>query len=113
MGRRKACAAATVLGWVAIPAALIADSFALPALHLFLVGKPKMVVHDAIAGAVHRLAKPECQKLFDDFEDPDSQPLAEILRTLRTTPSQFLTALYFVDGDGSSQCAGSPSTAAF
>jgi len=102
--------------WVAIHATSVAASgsdFAPPAPHVFLVGKPKMVVHDAIAGAVRRLAKPECQRLFDDFENSDGQPLAEILSTLRTTPSQLLTALYFVDGDGSSQCASSPSTAAF
>jgi len=116
MGHRQARAAATVLGCVAIYAALGAGSesdFELSAFHVFLVGKPKMVVHDAIAGAVRRLAKPECQRLFDDFEDSNSQPLGEILRLLRTTPSQFLTGLYFVDGQGSSQCASSPSTAAF
>src|SRR5262245_46920816 len=108
MGRRDACTAATLLGCVAINAALVAASesdFASAAFHVFLAGKPKMVVRDAIAGAVRRLVKPECQKLFDDFEDSDGRPLAEILRTLRTTPSQFLTGLYFVDGDGSSQCA--------
>lgn len=82
------------------------------ALHLFLNGKARMVVKDSLDGALRRLARPSCQKLFSEFTDSDGRVLTEILAARGESPADALAALYFVDGDGSPQCHDE-ATAAF
>jgi hypothetical protein len=83
-----------------------------PAHHIFLTGKVRMVVNDALKGAIRRLARPSCQLVFTDFDDPVVQPLSNALAVLGKTPEEFLAVLYFVEGDGSNQCRDE-TTAAF
>ena len=84
-----------------------------PLLHLFLDGKARMVVKDAIEGALRRLARPTCERVFTDFVDPAGHPLSAALEVWDKTPPEALAALYFVDGDGSKQCRADVMTAAF
>jgi hypothetical protein len=83
------------------------------ALHIFLNGKARMAARDSIEGAVRRLRKPECQRVFADFMDPAGHRLAANLEGLGKTPVEYLTGLYFVEGDGSHQCRTDQTMAAF
>src|SRR5258708_22615445 len=83
------------------------------AYHIFLTGKAKMVVSEALDGAVRRLASPQCQQLFNDFADSAGQTLANTLEAWGTAAGESLADLYFVDGDASVQCRGGQATAAF
>jgi len=83
-----------------------------PALHLFLNGRARMTVKDSIEGAIRRLAKPSCLRLFSDYADSDGRPLTDTLAGWDESPAGALAALYFVEGDGSPQCRDQ-STAAF
>jgi len=85
----------------------------LPALHLFLSGKARMIVKDSIEGAARRLAKPTCQGIFDQFTDVAGHPLADKLAEWGKTPADAMASLYFVEGDSSAQCRTDETTAAF
>lgn len=81
--------------------------------HIFLTGKARMVVTDALDGAARRLATPQCQRLFTDFADSTGRPLSEALQVLGKAASESLAAFYFVDGDGAAQCRASEALTAF
>jgi hypothetical protein len=71
-----------------------------------------MTVKDSIEGAIRRLAKPSCLRLFTEFRDSDGRPLTDALTAWGESPADVLAALYFVEGDGSSRCLDE-TTAAF
>jgi hypothetical protein len=81
--------------------------------HLFLPGKTHVFVNVAIEGAARRLATPECQRVFDDFQDGQGQPLSAVLAARNMTHVEFLSSLYFVDGDGTQPCRAPAAPVAF
>jgi hypothetical protein len=106
MTRLTAMAVATILG--AGRAALaqtpaLADDRGRP-FHIFLAGKARMTIDDALQGAMRRLSLPGCQHLFEDFADQDGRALTVNLVATEKSPADFLAGLYFVDGDDSPQC---------
>lgn len=119
--RTRALTAATVVGAVVILSlgrpAFAQVPTAAPQLtrayHIFLTGKARMVVNDALDGAVRRLARPQCQQLFTDFADPAGHALSDTLAASGKTAGESLADLYFVEGDGSPQCRANDWTAAF
>jgi hypothetical protein len=115
--RRTALTAAVVVEAVLSlgrPAVARVPTAASPrAYHIFLTGKDRVLVKDAINGALRRLAKPRCQQLFTDFTNPDGHTLSDTLAAWGKTPGEALAALYFVEGDGSSQCRADGTRAAF
>jgi hypothetical protein len=119
--RTRALTAATVVGAVVILSlgrpAFAQVPTAAPQLtrayHIFLTGKARMVVNDALDGAVRRLARPQCQQLFTDFADPAGHALSDTLAASGKTAGESLADLYFVEGDASPQCRANDWTAAF
>jgi hypothetical protein len=81
--------------------------------HIFMTGKARMTVLDALDGAARRLTTPVCRQIFDDFADANGRPLADDLAARARSASDVLAALYFVDGDETAQCRGSETIAAF
>jgi hypothetical protein len=84
-----------------------------PAYHIRLTGKARMMVKFALEGALRRLARPQCQRLFTDFDDPAGHSLSDTLAAWGKTPGEVMAALYFVEGDDSTQCHADGTTAAF
>jgi hypothetical protein len=78
-----------------------------------LHGQAGMVVEDAVKGASRRLAAAACQRVLEEFHDAAGRPLTARLATLNQTVLEYLTTIYFVDGDDSSQCQRDLTTAAF
>ena len=72
--------------------------------HLLLSGKPYVLVHAAVEGAAHRLAVPECQTVLDDFRDSQGHAPSAALASSKMSHVEFLSSLYFADGDGTPQC---------
>jgi hypothetical protein len=71
-------------------------------------------VTSAVIGARVRLARPECQKLFTDFQDLEGRPLIERLDASLRTPADYLVQqVWFVDGDDTPQCRRDGTMAAF
>ena len=98
---------ATVLGCCGLVGVLGTAIQAQPAaqpFHVMLVGKPKVVVLNILAGSARRLGRPSCQALFTDFADAAGRPLAAVLAARNQTPTDFLSQLYFVRGDDSQGC---------
>jgi hypothetical protein len=81
--------------------------------HIFLNGRARMTVKDAIDGAIRRLARPTCRQLFTEFTDQAGQSLATALAALRQAPADVLADLYFVEADDTNQCRSGKTTAAF
>lgn len=81
--------------------------------HIFLAGKAHMTVHDALQGAIRRLALPACRDIVGDFSDEEGRPLTMNIATAGRTLGDFLADLYFVDGDDTPQCRGNDVVAAF
>src|SRR5438105_15858263 len=75
-----------------------------PALHLFMAGKVRMTVREALAGAARRLGAPRCQRVLSDFSDDRGRLLAVKLATTGRTASEYIRDLYFVDADALVQC---------
>jgi hypothetical protein len=61
-------------------------------------------VRRALEGAHERLGRPECQKLFTDFNDESGRPLQERLDTLRLSGQEFLRYVGFYEGYGQLRC---------
>jgi hypothetical protein len=72
-----------------------------------------MIVKMALNGAIRRLATESCQRVFDDFTDSSGEALSAKLRATGKAPGEALAALYFAEGDGTSQCRSLAGTAAF
>ncbi len=78
-----------------------------------LQGREKMVVEDALRGASRRLDLPGCQLVLEDFRDGHGRALTDRLQTLNQTVVEYLTTVYFVEGDDTLQCQRNPTTAAY
>jgi hypothetical protein len=73
--------------------------------HVLMTGPASAIIRQAVNGAIRRLEeRPSCVRLFSDFQSPDGVSLADHLAGLSVTPTQYLTALRFVDGDALSRC---------
>jgi hypothetical protein len=83
-----------------------------PSFHIFLTGKPRMAVRDALDGAVRRLGKAECDRLFSDFRDANGQRPSAVLAASGATAGEYLARLYFVDADAD-RCRADEALAAF
>ena len=80
--------------------------------HIFLEGKARMAVEASVDGARERLGRARCQEVFAAFAGRDGQPLAEKLRATGRAGADYLSALYFVDGDVD-RCRADEAVAAF
>jgi hypothetical protein len=69
-----------------------------------LSGWDQGAVDRARAGAVKRLAQPECQKLFDEFTDAQGRTLRQALEEWTPDPVEYLGLVPFVDGSSQPGC---------
>jgi hypothetical protein len=81
--------------------------------HIFLIGKARMTIDDALQGAMRRLSAPRCQQLFEELADQTGRALTVNLAATEKSAADFLAGLYFVDGDDSTQCRTDQTMAAF
>ncbi len=71
-----------------------------------LAGAPGMAARQAIEGALLRLERPDCQRVFSDFRDRAGHPLQAALDLMGETPSSYLRGLvFFYDGAAQRRCA--------
>lgn len=73
----------------------------------------RFLVNQAIDGALRTLAKPDCDRLFDDFSDGGGRTLREALTIRNLTGAELLGRVRFVDGDGMTPCSRYSGLAAF
>ena len=59
-----------------------------------------------------RLERPQCQRVFTDFQDASGRPLQDALDRTGRSGAQHLGTLLFYDGSGQPRCSG-PRTLAF
>jgi len=59
-----------------------------------------------------RLERPQCQRLFTDFQDEGGRPLQDVLDRTGRSGAEHLGTLLFYDGGGQPRCQG-PRTLAF
>src|SRR5438132_8470740 len=74
--------------------------------HVFLAGKARAMVSQALEGAARRLSRDDCRRVFCDFTDIDGRSLMAVVDATAKRPEALLAGLYFVDGDGTPQCRG-------
>ena len=55
-------------------------------------------------GAARKLARPECQKLLDDFQDAAGRPLSANLAAYEVAASDYLRMIPFLDGSSERLC---------
>jgi hypothetical protein len=72
--------------------------------NLKLTGWDEGAVERARAGAVRRLAQPECQRLFDDFTDAQGRTLRQNLEEWTADPAEYLGLVPFLDGTSQPNC---------
>jgi hypothetical protein len=71
-------------------------------------------ITSAVLGAQVRLARPECQRVFTDFQDIEGRPLLERLEASLQAPADYLVQqVWFVDGGDTLQCRRDATMAAF
>jgi hypothetical protein len=78
-----------------------------PGTRVLIPGQTGVMVRNALLGAKHRLEHPACAELLAEFHASDGLPLtAHIL----LTPTEYLSSLWFVDGDDDRSCrtSGAP-----
>jgi hypothetical protein len=68
------------------------------------------MVQYAIAGAKKRLEHPACAEMLAEFHAPDGLPLAA---HISLAPAEYLSTLWFVDGDDDRRCRTSAGLIAF
>lgn len=71
---------------------------------LKLTGWDAAAVERAVSGAARRLADERCQKVFDEFEDGDGQPLRSTLDKWNMPPADYLRLIPFLDGSRRPLC---------
>src|SRR5512143_1288736 len=71
---------------------------------LKLAGWDQSAVDRARGGAVKRLARPECQRLFDDFRDARGRTLRQNLEEWTADPAEYLGLVPFIDGSSRPNC---------
>ena len=75
-----------------------------PGIYGFLDIKTRFAVRLAVEGAAARLARPNCQEIFADFEDEFGQRLSTKLATSGKRPLDAFGELRFLDDRGARQC---------
>lgn len=63
-------------------------------------------VERALAGAVRRLERPECRRIFSDFRDASGAPLQDRLDAFGLSAGDYLSLIVFADGSGRRSCQG-------
>jgi hypothetical protein len=106
VARRPSCAVLAVLALTALAATV---SAAEPGdVRIRMAGSHRGEwVRKVVMAARERLANPECQRLFTDFQDQDGRPLQERLDTLGMSGEQFLGYVGFYEGAGQLGCGRS------
>jgi hypothetical protein len=98
---------AAPLGVVAALAVLAAPAAA-DAHNLIECPWTRAALDRAAEGARRRLARPECQRVLDDFRDETGRTLRERLDGLRESADGYLARrMWFVDGSGTAACQDS------
>jgi hypothetical protein len=69
-------------------------------------------VQRSLARASGRLEKPQCQRVFTDFQDASGRPLQDALDRTGLSGAEHLGTLLFYDGSAQPRCSG-PRTLAF
>ena len=81
-----------------------ADSLSLSSIHVMLYGRSGAIVREAVAGAIRRVTRPQCESLVGELTDERGYPLAWNLSQTGMTPSGYLAEMRFVEGEGTYQC---------
>ncbi len=98
-----ACPVFLILSLTATPEARTADDgFVLRS--LIPPGVQHVALRRAVMGALQRLARPQCQQLFSEFEDATGRSLQEKLNVLGQTPAGYLGWMLFADGTRLRRC---------
>ena len=71
---------------------------------LALTGWDASAVDRARSGALRRLERAECRKLFTDFKDAQGRTLQQNLEDWGASPSEYLGIIPFVDGTRQKLC---------
>jgi hypothetical protein len=95
----------SILVWV--PAAG-AERF--PGTRVLVLGQRGVMVQYAIVGAKKRLEHPACAELLSEFHASDGLPLSA---HVSLAPAEYLSTLWFVDGDDDRRCQMSGGPIAF
>src|SRR5262245_27028275 len=61
-------------------------------------------VVNALAGARLRIARPECARIFSDFDDGRGRSLQAVLDSRGLSAPEFLDTVLFADGIGQDHC---------
>jgi hypothetical protein len=61
-------------------------------------------VERALAGAVRKLQKPECQKVLEDFRDGEGRPLRQSLEKWGVSAAEYLQMIPFLRGSSHPLC---------
>jgi hypothetical protein len=82
----------------------------IPATRVLVRGQAGLMVQYAVLGAKRRLEHPACAVLLAEFHASDGLPLTA---HISLTPAEFLSTLWFVDGDADRRCTPSGGPIAF
>lgn len=74
------------------------------AYHILIDGTTRTVISNVLDRATRRLSRADCRRVFDDFIDAAGRPLSDAVNAAAKPPEELLARLYFVNGDGTSQC---------
>ena len=85
-------------------AILLAAAAANAAPPLKLTGWDARAVETARAGALRRLERDECRKLFTDFTDAQGRTLQQNLEEWTASPAEYVGLVPFVDGSSQASC---------
>ena len=75
-----------------------------PGIYGFRGVETRVAVRLAVEGAAARLARPDCQDVFTDFEDESGQRLSTRLETSGKRAVDAFGSLRFLDAGGAPQC---------
>src|SRR4051812_7581300 len=67
--------------------------------HVSMTGSARVALVESLLGAMRRLSRPECQRLFEDFTDREGRVLTIDLQAIAQSPANALAGLEFVNGD--------------
>jgi hypothetical protein len=71
---------------------------------LALTGWDARAVDGARTGALRRLEREECRKLFTDYSDAEGRTLQQTLETWAPSPAEYVGLIPFLDGSREKQC---------
>ena len=95
----------SVLVW-----ATAASAEGVPGTRVLVSGQTGLMVRYALLGAKQRLEHPACAELLTEFHASDGLPLTA---HMVLTPTEFLSSLWFVDGDNDRRCSATSRPIAF